>query len=122
MFQCFNVSTVRTAEAVRTLSTAQHLLELCDDFAYHFGYGRVWEHHLFELAYGIAHTHGEASSSYELGAWVAYHMYTQDRFAAFVYNHLAETCLAFVLRHKTTRIGHWQTVYLVWYEWLVGRH
>ena len=49
-------------------------------------------------------------------------MYTQDRFATLVYNHLAEACFAFVLRHKTTRIGHWQLVHLIRNEWFVGGH
>ena len=49
-------------------------------------------------------------------------MHTHDCFAALVYNHFAKSCLAFVLCHKTTRIGHRQTMYLVWHKWFIGGH
>ena len=97
-------------------------LELSDHFADDFGHGRVWEDYLLEFAYGIAHTYRKTSCRYELGAWVAYHMYTQDSLTTFVHNHLAEACLALVLRYKTTRVSHWQLVYLVWHKRLVGGH
>ena len=97
-------------------------LELSDHFADDFGHGRVWEDYLLEFAYGIAHTDRKASGSYELGAWVAYHMYTKYCLAAFVHNDLAKAHLAFVLSYKATGIGHRQLVHLIRNKWFVGGH
>ena len=70
------------------------------------------EDDLPELGRGVSHAHGERSRSDEFRAGVTNHMHTEDAVVLGIDDHLAQACLAFILRHESTGEGHRQFAYL----------